>query len=467
MIELQFLGAAQATTGSMHVLSDGQSSVCLDCGLFQGRREESRESNEKFLLPAGSIDRVLLSHAHMDHAGRLPLLIKKGFHGPIYATPATRDLCEVMLPDSGHIQEEDAIFWNTKIAEAGDKKIQPLYTVADAMAALPHLRPVEYGEPVDVFHNARAVFFEAGHILGSAMTMIDVDRNGDSYRILYTGDVGQFDMPIINDPTEPLPQCDYLITECTYADRHHGSAADMKDRLRRVIQETAAAGGKVIIPSFSVGRTQTLLYHLFELRKEGALGKIPVFVDSPLSMAATAVFSNHPECYDREAIQLRGANGDFFHQDGLVRHVESVEESKSINDVPGTCVIIAASGMCESGRILHHLKNNIESPNNTIVVVGFMAQHTLGRRIVERREEVKIFGKMYKLLARVEVLNGFSAHADVDGFRRLYAAIAPTLRRAFVVHGEDTQPAAMKQLLTELGCKDVLVPTLGQKVKLE
>jgi metallo-beta-lactamase family protein len=467
MIELQFHGAAGTTTGSMHVLSDGDSCVCLDCGLFQGRRNETRDANEKFLLPAQRVQRVLLSHAHMDHAGRLPLLVKKGFTGPIYATPATRDLCEVMLPDSGHIQEEDAIFWNTKVAQRGEKKIAPLYTVADAMATLPHLRPAEYGEMVEVFHNAKAVFFEAGHILGSAMTMIDVNRNGDSFRILYTGDVGQFDMPIINDPTEPLPQCDYLITECTYADRRHGSAADMKDRLLRIIRETSAAGGKVIIPSFSVGRTQTLLYYLFELRKEGRLDDIPVFVDSPLSMQATEVFSNHPECYDREAVHLRWANGDFFHQDGLVRYVESVEESKALNDRRGPCVIIAASGMCESGRILHHLKNNIENPNNTVVVVGFMAQHTLGRRIVERREELKIYGKMYKLLARVEVLNGFSAHADVDGFRRLYQSIAPKLRRAFVVHGEETQPVAMAQLLHELGCPDVVAPTLGQKVKLE
>jgi metallo-beta-lactamase family protein len=266
MAELQFHGAARCVTGSMHLFRHGGTILCLDCGLFQGHRLEARELNEKFRIDGAKVDKVLLSHAHIDHSGRLPLLVKHGFRGSILATPATRDLCEIMLPDSGHIHEEDAEFWNNKRATNGDR-IEPLYTVREAMETLPYLRPVEYGSPVEVAPGIRAVFVEAGHILGSAMILIEVDREGDPFRLLYTGDLGKFDAPILNDPTEPLPECDYLIVESTYADRKHPKQADMKQRLATVIRETAAVGGKVIIPAFSVGRTQALLYYLFQLRR--------------------------------------------------------------------------------------------------------------------------------------------------------------------------------------------------------
>lgn len=466
MIELVFHGAARRTTGSMHLLRHDGAQVSLDCGLFQGHRAEASQLNRSFPVRPGEIDMVVLSHAHIDHSGRTPVLVKRGFSGPIYATPATRDLCEIMLPDSGHIHEEDADFWNTKRADGGER-IEPLYTVADARATIPQMRSIDYDTTFQIGPDCTATFVEAGHILGSAMVLLEVNRNGKSLRLLYTGDLGRFEVPILKNPTEPLPEVDYLITECTYADRRHDNPTDMKEKLCRIISETVAGGGKVIIPAFSVGRTQTIIYHLMGLFEEGRLKRLPVYVDSPLSTNATAVFAKHPECYDREAVEQWSQDGDLFGRAGPVQYITDVEDSKALNHKTEPCIIMAASGMCEAGRILHHLKNNVEQEKNTVIVVGFMAQHTLGRRIVERREEIRIFGRMYKLLARVAILNGFSAHADVDEFRRLYGPIAPKLRRAFVVHGEETQPAAMRQLLEELGCRDVVIPAPGDAVRLD
>jgi metallo-beta-lactamase family protein len=465
MIELEFNGAAGCTTGSMHLLRCDGHTISLDCGMFQGHRYEVLEQNRSFPLSPRQIDTVLLSHAHIDHSGRLPLLVKNGFAGKIYSTPATHDLCQIMLTDSAHIQEEDADFWNRK-HEASDQ-IQPLYTAEDAFATLPMFAPVDYNVPFRIGGNCRVKFVEAGHLLGSAMTLIEMPQDGRTVRLLFSGDVGRFNVPILRDPIEPLPDCDYLITECTYADRRHDNVNDMKAKLCKIITETRAAGGKVIIPSFSVGRTQEVIYYLLELFSEGALDPIPVYVDSPLSAHATEVFARHPECYDREALAEFGRESELFSLTGTVHYLTDVTQSKTLNNSSEPCVIMAASGMCESGRILHHLKNNIENPKNTVVVVGFMAQHTLGRRIVERREELKIFGKMYKLLARVEILNGLSAHADSEDFRRLYAPLADKVRGAFVVHGEEKQPPAMKAMLESLGFPRVDIPVKGQKFRLD
>jgi len=460
MSELLFHGAALRTTGSMHVLIHDGMRVSLDCGLYQGRRAECRQLNQQYPISPHKLDAVVLSHAHVDHSGRLPGLVKRGFGGPIYATPATRDLCGIMLPDSAHIQEEDARYWNKKHPK--EEWIAPLYKLEDAADAVERFETVFYDIDFALGRDCRVRFLEAGHILGSAMAMLEISTNGSSRRILFTGDVGRFNVPILRDPIEPLPECDYLITECTYANRRHDNPTDMKDKLCRIISETAEAGGKVVIPAFSVGRTQTIVYFILQLFMEGRLQEMPVYVDSPLSSRATEVFGNHPEVYDREALRAWGREGDLFGLDGgPVRYITDVNDSKALNDRDEPCVILSASGMCEVGRILHHLRNYIEDEKNTVVIVGFMAQHTLGRRLVERREEVKIFGRMYRVLARVEVLNGFSAHADVDEFRRLYAPLAPKLRRAFVVHGEDAQPPAMKALLEELGCPDVVIPSPG------
>ena len=464
MSELEFQGAARRTTGSLHLFRHKDATLSMDCGLFQGRRSESRELNRTLPVRPRELDKVILSHAHIDHSGRLPVLAKQGYQGPIYATPPTVGLCSVMLPDSGHIQEEDARFWNEKRAESPADEIEPIYTVDDAMATLPLFKSIAYDTPFEVCEGCTATFLEAGHMLGSAMVLLEVDKMIGSTRILYTGDMGRFRVPILKDPTCPLPEVDYLITECTYADRRHDNPTDMKEKLCAIVKETAALGGKVIIPAFSVGRTQTVIYYLLQLFHEGRLEKLPVYVDSPLSARATDIYSRHPECYDREAIEEWGEDGgDLFGRSGEVRYITDVNDSKALNERSEPCIIVAASGMCEAGRIKHHLKNNIENDKNTVVVVGFMAQHTLGRRIVERREELKIYGRIYPLLARVEVLNGFSAHADVDEFRKLYEPLAPKLKKAFVVHGEETQPAAMAAMLAELGAKDVAIPAQGEK----
>jgi metallo-beta-lactamase family protein len=458
--ELMFHGAAQTVTGSMHLLRIGETIVSMDCGLFQGRRAEAIDRNTKFPVPPRAIDSVLLSHAHIDHSGNLPQLHKRGFTGRIFATEATTDLCEIMLLDSGHIHEEDARYWNEKRARTKQEQIEPLYTTEDAAATMKLFQQIPYGQKFAFADGAFCTFLDAGHILGSATLLIELEKP-HPVRLLYTGDLGRADMPILRDPTE-LPPADYLITECTYANRKHSNPTDMKDQLARVVNETRARGGTVIIPSFSVGRTQNVAYYLVQALHEGLIDPLPIFVDSPLSVNATEVFAKHSECYDREAKdEWTNHKGDIFGHD-VIRYVTTVDESKTLNSLDEPKVIIASSGMCEAGRILHHLKNNIEDDNNTICVVGFMAQHTLGRRIVERRREVKIFGRMYPLMARVEILNGFSAHADADDLLRLLGPICPDLKGAFVVHGEGPQPLAMRNLLRKAGAKNVQIPCPGE-----
>lgn len=470
MPELEFFGAAQTVTGSHHILDLGEQRYALDAGLYQGSREDTRTRNRTFPVPPAELDGVLLSHAHIDHSGNLPTLMRHKFRGTIFATPATRDLCSVMLQDSAHIQEEDARFWNEKRARGPKEFIEPLYTAEHARRALMQFRTVDYGSRFRIAENCRVTFHDAGHILGSAMVLIEVGRPGrelepgQGVRILYTGDLGRFNMPILRDPLEPLPPADYLITECTYANRTHANPTDMKSRLEEIIAQTVGVGGKVVIPAFSVGRTQNIIYYLTQSFQEGRLKPVPVYVDSPLSTNATNVFKMHPECYDAEAAEQWAASGDVF-GNGHIRYITEVADSKALNGRDEPMVIIASSGMCEAGRILHHLKNNVENERNTVVIVGFQAQHTLGRRIVERREELKIFGRLYRLLCRVEVLNGFSAHADSTEFRRLFAPLARGLRKAFVVHGEGDQPRAMTELLHELGCHHVAVPAPGERFK--
>ncbi|RPI62186.1 MAG: MBL fold metallo-hydrolase [Planctomycetaceae bacterium] len=465
MAELEFHGAAQEVTGSFHVLHVDDGPVALDCGLFQGKRGQSRQKNLDFPLPPSKLKAVLLSHAHMDHSGNIPGLVRNGFSGPIYATPATCDLCDVMLADSAKIQEEDARFWNEKRATGPDDYIEPLYTAEDARASHKYFHGVNYDTPFNFAQGCSARLLEAGHILGSASMLIEI-ANPKPVRILYTGDLGRFRQPILRDPASPLPQVDYLITECTYANRRHDEAANMKERLVWIINQTRLAGGKVIIPAFSVGRTQMIVYFLAQAIAEGLLDPLPIYVDSPLSFNATEVFKKHPECYDEETSEFLHSNGDPFGF-GSTHYTASVEESKRLNERKESCVIIASSGMCEAGRILHHLKNNVENEANTVIIVGFQAQHTLGRRIVERREEIKIYGRMYKLLCRVETLNGFSAHADMDDFTRSFAPIAKNLKAAFAVHGEGAQPLAMQDILHKLGCQNVHIPAPGERFTLE
>ncbi len=461
---LEFHGAAQEVTGSMHVLHLSEGAYALDCGLFQGKRRESRERNMHFPFRPRNLRGVLLSHAHMDHSGNLPGMVKNGFGAPIYATAATCELCNVLLADSAKIQEEDARFWNEKRARDASEYIEPLYSMEDVVSTLKYFRPVDYGRPVNFSPGCTATYYEAGHILGSACILVEI-RRSKPIRLLYTGDLGRFGVPILRDPAEPLPPVDYLITESTYADRNHADSTDMKEKLVWIINQTRAAGGKVIIPSFSIGRTQTVVYLLSQAIDAGLMEPLPIVVDSPLSVNATEIFKRHHELYDEEATGFWNRTGDVFGL-GKVRFITDVGSSKALNDSKQPMVIIASSGMCEAGRVLHHLKNNIENEANTVIIVGFQAQHTLGRRLVERREEVKIFGRPYKLLCRVEVMNGLSAHADHDDFIRLFRPLAQGLTAAFVVHGEGPRMLAMRELLTQAGCPQVHIPAPGQRFEL-
>jgi metallo-beta-lactamase family protein len=462
--EIEFHGAAQQVTGSMHLVHLPQGTISLDCGLLQGHREEARKWNQAFPMSPKDIRAVILSHAHIDHSGNLPGLVKQGFSGRIHTTAATRDLCGVMLADSAHIQEEDALFWNTKRAATPEERVEPLYTAADALATQSHFDGVDYGTTVQLGDGCKVTFLEAGHMLGSAVVLLET--GGPSpIRILFTGDLGRMNQPILRDPVSPLPQADYLITECTYADRLHEDAARMKERLVELINKTRAKGGKVIIPAFSVGRTQVITYYLQQAAAEGSLDHVPIFVDSPLSSRATEVFRHHPECYDTEAQAFWRHEGDVFGR-GLVKYITDVNDSKKLNTLGGPAVIIASSGMCESGRILHHLKNAVEDDRNAVVLVGYQAAGTLGRRIAEGKRRLRIFGRDYTRRCHVEVLEGFSAHADSADLTRLLTPVAKNARAAFLVHGEPTQLDAMQKILARAGCSNVHAPAPGEKFTL-
>ncbi len=464
-MQIEFQGAARTVTGSMHVLHVAGKTVLLDCGLFQGRREEANARNRTFPFDPATIDAVVLSHAHIDHSGNLPGLVKQGYAGPIYSTLATRDLCSIMLADSGFIQEKDAEFLNKRLAKQHQPPIQPLYTADDAAAALKLFRGVEYRTPFKVTDEITAEYVDAGHILGSASVRVSIRENGKSTTLCFTGDLGRRNMPIIRDP-DFLGNADTLISESTYGGKTHDSPENMGQVLAADLAHTIDRGGKIVVPAFSVGRTQDLVYSLHQLWDEGTLPRIPIYVDSPLAVNATDIYRNHPECFDDEIYGHIQKAHDPFGLDRL-RYVRSVEESKQINDVKGPCMIIAASGMCEAGRILHHLANNIGDARNTILIVGYQADHTLGKRLVEKDEEVKIFGTPYKRKAEVIVHNSFSAHADGN---ELLAYIAQfdkkQLCRICLVHGEYARALDLQSGLKDRGYTRVDIPERGQKFDL-
>ncbi len=395
----EFYGAAQTVTGSMHLISVNGSKLLLDCGLFQGKRSEAFERNKNFPFDPSKIDAVILSHAHIDHSGNLPGLMKNGFHGPVYTTDATRDLCNIMLYDSAYIQERDIQYVNKKHLKKHEPTIQPLYDVVDVTDILQQFVSVSYEHRIEVCNGVHATFFDAGHILGSAVTFLEIEERGKTFLVGFTGDLGRKNMPIIKDP-QPLPPVDFLITESTYGGKIHEPVTGMKDSLCQVIQRTAERSGKIVIPSFSVGRTQEVVYLLHELFDESRLPTIPIYIDSPLAVNASDVFRLHPECFDEETMKLLHAHEDPFGFRRL-QYIRTVEESKKLNDMKSSCVIISASGMCEGGRVVHHLANTIENPQNTILFVGYQAEHTLGRRLVEKQPEVTIFGDVHKVNAEI------------------------------------------------------------------
>ncbi len=446
-MEITFFGAAQEVTGSCHVVRVGEKSVALDFGMFQGHRAETQEKNQSLPFTPDEIDAVILSHAHIDHSGRLPLLARYGFDRPIYATPATRDLCAVMLADSAHIQEKDAEF----LARRQKSFVQPLYGRTDVTRLMSRMLSIPYNVPFDPVPGVRATFVEAGHILGSASVVLECTHGSESRRLVFSGDIGRWGLPIIRDP-DPPRGADVVIMESTYGNRDHESVADMPNELARIIRETAAKGGRVLIPAFAVGRTQELLYDLHRLSRADAIPPIPIVVDSPLAIAATSIFATNPDAYDRSE-QLVADVTDLFDFERL-QFSRDAADSKTLNTRIGPMVIIAASGMAESGRILHHLAHGAPDPRNTILIVGFQAEHTLGRRIVERRPTLKIFGEEVPLRARVEVLNGYSAHADRGELLRWLDAVRDGEKPGppvYLVHGEPDAQSALRDRLVQDG----------------
>jgi metallo-beta-lactamase family protein len=460
-LEIHFLGAAQTVTGSLHMLCVNGQRVLLECGLFQGKRKETFERNRNLPFDASAIDALVLSHAHIDHSGNIPNLVRSGFEGPIYSTFATRDLCSAMLRDSAYIQEQDVAYVNKKRARKGLPPVEPIYTHADAVASLDHFLSVGYHRPVEVAAGVTCTFFDAGHILGSAAVLLEIEERGERKRLLFSGDLGRVEMPILRDP-EPAPPVDFLIIESTYGNRLHQSHASAEEELVDVIGQTCGAGGRVIIPSFAVGRTQEIVYSLHRLSREKRVPEVPVYVDSPLAVNVTEIFRLHPECYDEE---LRDFIAGDRHPDPFgfdrLRYVRNVEDSKALNEKEEPLVIISASGMCEAGRVQHHLKHAIEDERNAVLIVSWQAPHTLGRRIVERQPKVRIFGKEHRLRARVEAINGYSAHADRNGLLGWVEPIASHLEHAFVVHGDPIPAAALADGLGELGVGRASVPSRG------
>jgi len=456
-VQIEFAGAAREVTGSCHILRVNGHTVLLDCGMFQGRRSETREKNARLPCPIDEIDAVVLSHAHIDHAGRLPFLTRHGYGGPIYCTAATRDLSAVMLADSAHIQEKDAEF----LARRKQEVIEPLYGMRDATRAVDRMVGLSYDTWFDVVPGVRATFTDAGHILGSASVVLECTEGSTTKRLVFSGDVGRNGLPIIRDPHPPAGGADVVLLESTYGNRDHASVEGARAQLARVITETAKRGGKVLVPAFSVGRTQELVYDLHVLTRAGAIPQIPIIVDSPLAIDATTVFAMHPEIFDQtEDLVQKVAHLFEFTQ---VRYTREASESKALNSQHGPMIIIAASGMAEAGRILHHLTHNAADPRTTILIVGFQAEHTLGRRIVERVPVIRVFGEEIPLRARVEVLNGYSAHGDRAELQRWLDAVragnaggaAPAV---YLVHGEPEAQDAFAAQLRAAGYPSVGTP---------
>lgn len=464
-MKISFHGAAQTVTGSQHLIEVNGTRILLDCGLYQGKRSEAIRRNTRLPFDARRVDLMVLSHAHIDHSGNIPNLVKSGFRGDIVCTHATRDLCNTMLRDSGRIQEKDAEYSNEKRRRRGEPPIEPIYTERDVEEALKLFRSIDYNQRHELAPGVTLRLVEAGHMLGSAMLIMEIEdhETGRDQRLVFSGDIGRPNSPLLKDPTL-IGAADLLIMESTYGDRNHKPDASSTDELEEMINRSYQRGGKILVPAFAVGRTQQVVYELNRLHNAGRIPKLPVFVDSPLATDASEVFKRHQDELDEEAMRelAQDPDNNLFGFSRL-EYIRDVEDSKALNHFKGSCVIISASGMMEHGRILHHLKNNVENPNTAILVVGWQGPDTLGRYLVEGKDPVRIFGEEYHPRAEIVTINGLSGHAGADELVTWAAAYRDRPARTFLVHGE---PPAMEalggRLRDELGFENVIAPQLHE-----
>jgi metallo-beta-lactamase family protein len=464
IMKFQFHGAAQTVTGSMVILTVNGHTVMFECGMFQGRRQEAFEKNRNFNFDPTKIEALVLTHAHIDHSGNIPNLVRKGFKGPIYATPPTVDLCRIMLRDSAYLQQKDIEFVNRIRSRKNEPMFKPLYTIEDAEAAMHLFVGVPYDKSFHVCEGVSATLREGGHILGSAGISMEITEKGKMTRCGFTGDIGRANMPILHDPNI-IRDVDALIMESTYGNRLHGAIADVEEELVRTVSSVAASGGKIIIPAFAVGRTQEIVYHLHKLFDENRLPDMPVFVDSPLACDATKIFREHPECFDRETNRIFIRNNEDPFGFGRLTYVHDISESKNLNGLTYPHIIISASGMAEGGRILHHLRNNIENPKNMVLFVGYAAQETLARKMMDGARTVKIFGEEHTVRCKIKTMDAFSAHADSKDLLNYVSMTPPKkLKNVILMHGEKDQSVPFSEVLKTMGYRNVHYPALYESI---
>ncbi|PKO07322.1 MAG: MBL fold metallo-hydrolase [Chloroflexi bacterium HGW-Chloroflexi-3] len=464
-MKIHFLGAARTVTGSQILIDVNGAKILLDCGLFQGKRADTYQFNQTFQFSPKEIDALLLSHAHIDHSGNIPNLVKQGYSNRIFATSATVSLAEIMLRDSGYIQESDVQYVNKKRARRGEPPLDPLYTYEDAEIACDLFTSVEYNQTFEVAKGVNVTYVDSGHILGSASIILDINENGSKKRLWFSGDVGRDRLPLLKDPVMPL-NVDYLIMECTYGDKNHRDPERAFLEFREVTIRTIARGGKIIIPAFAVGRTQELVYFLNQMLAANDIPPIPIFVDSPLAINATDIFKKYAHLFDEETKQFIEEGNHKALTSPNLNYTRAVEESKKINEVKGPAIIISASGMAETGRILHHLRNNIENPLNTIMIVSWQAPHTLGRRLAERQKTVRIFGQLFERRAEIATIGGLSAHAGQDKLLLYVLGTRTSLKGLYLVHGEEDAAQALMNKLEEKNIAPVYFPDRSDYVEI-
>lgn len=464
ILKMTFVGATRMVTGSCFHIQSKDIHLLVDCGFFQGSRENEKRNEDPFPFHPAQVKFLLLTHAHLDHSGLIPRLVKKGFRGKILATKATVELCNMMLLDSAYIQERDAEWDNKKLMRAGKPTIQPLYTVDEATDSLAYFQGVDYNEPVELGNGIKVRFQDAGHILGSAILELWVKEGAEEKKLVFSGDIGQKDLPIVKDPA-PIEEGDYVFTESTYGNRRHKDIAETTEEFRQAVTEALERGGNVVIPAFAVGRTQNILYILKQLSKEGKLNHLQIFVDSPMAVQATDITLNHPECFDEETLELV-KEGKFSGSKLSLKFSESVEDSMAINKIKRGAIIISASGMCNAGRIRHHLKYNLWRSECSIIFVGYQARGTLGRRIIDGAKEVKLLGDEIAVKAKIYTIGGFSAHADQQGLLEWLGAFKKKPRRIFVMHGEEETALGFAETIKKQLHIDAYAPFCLEEVTL-